>query len=218
MSDTELPLDRGIRYLMSQQRENGCWEGEMVWCTMILSQYVIVQRVAGRTLDEKTRAQMIKYFRISRTPEGAWGMHPESGGYVFFTTLAYVALRLLGVGADDPLTATARKWLHAQEGGVLAIPTWGKFWLAALDLYGYEGVNPVPPEMFLLPKFLPFHPHRYYCHTRLIYLGMSYLYGSRSQADLGPITAELRKELYDKPFDAIDFAAHRHELARCRGR
>src|SRR6266850_356359 len=112
-------LDRGVRYLISQQRENGCWEGEMVWCTMILSQYIIVNRIAGRGFDERTRELMVKYFRTTRTPEGAWGLHPESGGYVFFTTLAYVALRLLGVDAEDPLTAAARKWLHAQKGGVL---------------------------------------------------------------------------------------------------
>ena len=75
----------------------------MVWCTMILSQYVIVSRVTGRSFDEETRARMIQYFRATRTPDGVWGMHPESGGYVFFTALAYVALRLLDVAPDDPL-------------------------------------------------------------------------------------------------------------------
>jgi 2,3-oxidosqualene cyclase len=186
----------------------------MVWCTMILSQYIIVQRVAGRPFDEQTQARMIQYFRASRTPEGVWGLHPESGGYVFFTTLAYVALRLLGVSAEDPLTSTARQWLRSQKGGVLAIPSWGKFWLAAIGLYRYEGVNPVPPEMFLLPRFLPFHPHRYYCHTRLIYMGIAYIYGSRFCAELGPIVPELRRELYQIQYDAIDFPAHRHALAK----
>ena len=207
-------VDRAVHYLISQQREDGCWEGEMAWCTMILSQYIIVQRVAGRSFDEQTRARMIQYFRASRTPEGVWGLHPESGGYVFFTTLAYVALRLLGVSAEDPLTSTAQQWLHSQKGGVLAIPSWGKFWLAAIGLYGYEGVNPVPPEMFLLPGFLPFHPHRYYCHTRLIYMGIAYIYGSRFCAELGPIVPELRRELYEIQYDAIDFPAHRPALAK----
>jgi len=206
-------LDRGITYLLSQQREDGCWEGEMVWCTMILSQYIIVQTIAGRSFDEQTRSQMIKYYRTTRTPDGVWGLHPESGGYVFFTTLAYIALRLIGVPPGDPLASTARNWLHAQKGGVLAIPTWGKFWLALLGLYGYEGVNPIPPEMFLLPRRLPFHPYHYYCHTRLIYAAMSYLYGARCRADLGPIVDELRSELYSEPYNTIDFRAHRHQLA-----
>jgi 2,3-oxidosqualene cyclase len=206
-------LDRGALYLISQQRENGCWEGEMVWCTMILSQYIIVNHIAGRRFDARSREQMVKHFRSARTPEGAWGLHRESGGYVFFTSLAYIALRLLGVSADDPLTSTARRWLHAQKGGVLAIPSWGKFWLAVLDLYGYDGVNPTPPEMFLLPKRTPFQPHRFYCHTRLIYMGLAYLYGSRTRADLGSLKDDLRKELYPVPYESIDFAAHRHDLA-----
>jgi 2,3-oxidosqualene cyclase len=211
--DAKAPLDRGINHLLSQQRQSGCWEGEMVWCTMILSQYVIVQRITGGSLNESSREKMVKYFRVSRTPEGVWGMHPESKGFVFFTTLAYIALRLLGLSPADPMLVTARRWLHAQKGGVLAIPTWGKFWLATLGLYEYEGMNPVPPEMFLLPKALPFHPHRYYCHTRLIYLAMAYLYGSRFRADLGSIVRELREELYAQPYSHIDFSAHRHDLA-----
>jgi len=207
-------LERGIGHLLSKQRETGCWEGEMVWCTMILSQYIIVRHVTGRSVvDQHSHRQMIKYYRANRTPEGVWGLHPESGGYVFFTTLAYVALRLIGLPADDPMLTTARQWLKAQKGGVLAIPSWGKFWLATLGLYEYEGVNPILPEMFLLPKALPFHPRKFYCHTRLIYLGMAYLYGSRSRADLGQIVSELRNELYDRPYEEIDFRAHHHEIA-----
>src|SRR5205085_12477830 len=109
--------------------------------------------------------------------------------------------------------STARSWLRKQEGGVLAIPSWGKFWLSILGLFEYEGVNPVPPEMFLLPKELPVHPNHYYCHTRLIYLAMSFLYGSRSRAKLGPIVDELRQELFADPYESINFAAHRHDLS-----
>src|SRR6478736_295638 len=77
-------LERGVHDLLARQRANGCWEGEMVWCTMILSQYIIVQRAVGRSFDSETRGGIVKYFQVSRTPEGVWGLHPESGGYVFF--------------------------------------------------------------------------------------------------------------------------------------
>ncbi len=145
----------------------------MVWCPMITAQWVIVQRVAGREIPEAARTGVIRHFEVTRAPDGSWGLHPESHGYVFVTALAYVALRILGVGPDSPLVADARRWLHEQPGGVLAIPTWGKFWLAMLDLYGWDGVTPSPPELWLLPRALPFHPVRYYCHTRAIYLAES---------------------------------------------
>ena len=159
--------------LCALQQASGCWEGEVVWNTLLLSQYVFVRSIvagkpATQLFDDATRARMVQYFRVSCGRDGGWGMHPESGPYVFFTAMAYVALRLLGVSVDDPLVAGARGWLRAQRGGVLAIPSWGKFWLAVLGLYGYEGVNPVVPELFVLPEALPIHPNRYYCHTRYI--------------------------------------------------
>lgn len=185
----------------------------MTWCPIITAQYVIVRHVVGRALDEPARAGLRRYFEVTCTPEGGWGLHPESPSYVFVTTLAYVALRLLGLSADEPMAKGARRWLLGQPGGVLAIPTWGKFWLALLDLYDWRGVNPTPPEIFLLPHVVPIHPVRFYCHTRLIYLGLAVLAGGRVRASLGPLTAALREELYGVPYETIDFAAHRHDLA-----
>ncbi len=185
----------------------------MVWCTMILSQVILVRHTVGQGWDEETRARIIRHYEVTRTGAGVWGLHPESGGYVFTTTLAYVALRLLGLSADHPLLVPARDWLHRQPGGVLAIPTWGKFWLALLDLYAYEGMNPSPPELFLLPRRLPIHPHRWYCHTRYIYLAISSLYGLRFKANLGTLRDELRRELYAVPYESIDFHRQRHCVA-----
>jgi lanosterol synthase len=180
---------------------------------MILSQVIIVRYIVGKGWDEPTRAGIIRHYEVTRTDNEVWGLHPESDGYVFTTALAYVALRLLGLGANHPLLVPARHWLHRQPGGALTIPTWGKFWLALLDLYDYEGVNPSPPELFLLPRWLPIHPRRYYCHTRYIYLAIACLYGQRFKADLGTLRDELRRELYAVPYEAIDFASYRHVVA-----
>ena len=154
-------LKRAAAALISLQRDDGSWEGEVVWCTMILSQYVIVRTVVGRPILDEDRTRIIRHYSVTRTPEGGWPLHPEGPPQVFTTTLAYVALRLLGVPADDPLTAAARKWLHAQQHGVLGIPTWGKFWLSLLDLYGADGVAALPPELFVLPIWFSGHPFRW---------------------------------------------------------
>lgn len=213
-------LQGALQNLLAIQNQKGGWEGEMVWNSMLLSQHILVRQIidGGRSLTAETRQQMIQHFRSSRAPDGSggWGMHRESPAYVYFTTLAYVALRVLGVPPDDPLCADARRFLHSQPGGVLHIPTWGKFWLALCGLYDYAGVNPFPPEVFLLPRQIPFSPWNFYCHTRYVYMGIAYLYGRRFQGDLGPITAALRSELFDQngqPYSQIDFAAHRHHIA-----
>src|SRR5215471_17026480 len=212
--DIDLCASRAIDRLRALQRADGSFEGEVVWCPMILAQYVILRAFLRRPMAAPEAACMIRHFEITRRPEGGWGLHAEAPSYVFVSALAYVALRLLGVPADAPLTSEARRWLHAQPSGVLGMPSWGKFWLAMAGLYDYAGMNPCPPELFLLPARSPIHPNHLYCHTRYIYLAISFLYGARFRGDLGPITEELRRELYVKPYDAIDFAAHRNDIAR----
>lgn len=206
-------LAPAVQHLLSLQRKDGCWEGEVVWCTMILSQYVIVRHVVGRPIDEPARAAILRHYAATRTAEGGWPLHREGPAQVFTTTLAYVALRLAGAEADHELAAPARRWLHRQPGGVLGVPTWGKFWLALLGLYEDEGLSALPPELFVAPSWMPVHPRRWYCHTRCIYLGMAYLYGRQFVAGLGELGDALRRELYDQPYETIDFAAHRQHVS-----
>lgn len=216
MPDASGALDAALDHLSRIQWERGCWVGEVEWCTMLDSQYVIVSHLTGQPIDREggddRRERLLKYFRVYQTEDGGYGMHRESPAYVYMTALAYVALRLLGLGPDDELPRRARGWLRA-HGGVLHIPSWGKFWLAMLGLYGWEGVNPTQPELWLLPEWAPLHPRRMYNHTRLIYLGIGYLYGRRYTASPTPLTEALRRELYDEPYESIDFARHRHALA-----
>ena len=89
-------LAKAYEFLAEIQHPTGYWEAEMVWNSMLLSQWVIVQKIVGRldAIPDDTRARIIKQYEVTRTPEGGWGMHGEGGPYVFMTALGYVALRL----------------------------------------------------------------------------------------------------------------------------
>ena len=209
-----LPDQEALGALLALQKPSGDFEGEMVWCTMILAQSVIVRFILDRPYSAEEQQRIIRHFEVTQTPEGAWGMHPESEGYVFFTTLGYVALRLLGLPADHPLTRQSIRWLKAQPAGVAGIPTWGKFWLAILGLYPYRGLNAIPPELFLLPEWFPLHPRRFYCHTRLIYLGLAFLSGKRFVTTKDPaLLQQLGEELFEENQSLKNPAHLRHELA-----
>lgn len=70
------------------------------------------------------------------------------------------------------------------------------FWLAVLGVVPYREVAPFPPEAMLLPRWVPLHPELLLGWTRMLYQAMSYLYGARFRADLGPLADELRRELF----------------------
>jgi lanosterol synthase len=204
-------LRRGVDYLARIQHADGFWEGEVVWNTMLAAQYALTAYLTGQELPADRKAGLAQYFRTWQLPDGSWGIHPESPGYLFTTTLTYVALRTLGHPPEEPTCARARAWIR-RAGGALGIPTWGKLWLALMNLYGWDGVNPVLPELWLLPKSSALHPRRYYCHTRLIYLGIGALYAMRHQHPANELVRALRAELYLEPFGGIAFARHRGTL------
>ena len=59
------------------------------------------------------------------------------------------------------------------NGGATHITSWGKFWLAVLGCYSWNGMNPTPPEIWLLPYASwtgigLAHPGRFWCHCRMV--------------------------------------------------
>ena len=208
--DASAALRSAAEHLLSLQRDDGSWEGEVVWCPMLTAQYVLLHHITEQPLDPGRRRLVLRSFEHTRLEGGAWGLHEHSPPHLFVTTLVYVAARLLGVERDDPLIAPARQFLQAE--GVLNIPTWGKFWLALVNLYDWRGVNPVLPELWRLPRRVPLHPSNWYCHTRLIYMAMAAIYPVRFQAPVTPVVASLREELFGDGFADVDFAASRHRL------
>ncbi len=207
-----LAYTRALDHLARVQKPNGAFAGEVIWNPMLVCQYVVVCHILGRPIDAKRRERVILSLRRQVRPDGGWGMHPDSDTWLFHTVLGYVTLRLLEVPADDPLCARALAWIHAHGGPYLS-PTWGRLWLAMLGLYPWSAVQPIVPEVWLLPPSLPVHPSRLYCHMRLIYLGLSYVYGSKFVAPTSAIVESLRRELYPEGYDPARFEQHRDEIA-----
>ena len=208
--DSRFALKRAAAGLLSLQGEDGSFEGEVLWCPMISAQYVLLHHILGRPIEPSRRRRVLRYFQRSRLKGGLWSLHEHEPPSLFVTTLVYIAARLLGVERGDPSIEPARRFL--QKEGVLGIPTWGKFWLALVNLYDWRGVNAPLPEVWALPRWMPLHPSNWYCHTRLIYMGMAAVYAHRFQAPVTPTIASIREELYPLGYASADFAAGRSRL------
>jgi squalene cyclase len=116
------------------------------------------------------KGAMIAYLLNHQQSDGGWGLHIESPSSVFGTVMSYVSLRLLGLPQDHASVKQAHAFIMTHGGAVMA-PSWCKFWLAVLGLYDWDGINSIPAEMWLLPRWFPFHPgtpHSFHTHTQII--------------------------------------------------
>ncbi len=204
--------DEALRHLASTASPKGSFAGECIWNPMLPCQYVILCHIIGHEIPSQRRERIKLALARQVREDGGWGMHPDSPSYLFHTVLGYVALRLLGVPVDDPLAAKARGWIGA-HGGPYAIPTWGRIWLAMLGLYPWRTVQPILPELWLLPDASPLHPRRLYNHMRLIYLGLSFVVGTKFVAPMDQSVAALRKELYPEGYDEAAFERFTDRIA-----
>ncbi|XP_064613807.1 lanosterol synthase-like isoform X2 [Liolophura sinensis] len=202
----------GMKFYSQLLAEDGHWAGDYGGPLFLMPGLVIVCYITKTEFTREQRLEMIRYLRSVQCPSGGWGLHIEGPPTVFGCALNYVTMRLLGVGSDDKDLVKARQILH-KLGGACAIPSWGKFWLAVLNVYSWDGMHSLLPEMWSLPDWVPIHPSKLWCHCRQVYLPMGYCYGKRFSAQLDSLIQELRKELYTVEYEKIDWPSQRNNVS-----
>lgn len=114
----------------------------------LLPGLIITWYVTETPIPPEYRIEISNYiFARQHAVDGGWGLHVEGDSSVFGTAMNYTALRLLGVGSEDPRMIRARALLH-RMGGATSGPHWAKFWLSVLGCCEWDAVNPVPPELW----------------------------------------------------------------------
>lgn len=201
---------QGINFYQSLQADEGHWPGDYGGPLFLLPGMVIASYVTETPFPAVHAEMMRRYMLNQQNEDGGWGLHIEGASTMFGTALQYVSLRLLGAKADEPEIIAARKWIHA-NGGATGIPSWGKFYLSLLGVYEWQGCDSLFPEFWLFPKSLPFHPGNYWCHCRMVYLPMAYCYGYKIVGKRTALVEELRKELYIKDYDKVNWGKARSE-------
>ncbi|KAI9887388.1 MAG: Lanosterol synthase (Oxidosqualene--lanosterol cyclase) [Watsoniomyces obsoletus] len=206
-------VKNALEFFSHLQLPPGNWACDYGGPMFLLPGIVIAAYVTQTSMPEPHRIEMRNYLYARQNPnDGGWGLHIEGDSTVFGTAMNYVAMRILGASAEDPRMVRARAKLH-QLGGATYAPHWAKFWLSVLGACEWEAVNPVPPELWLLPDWVPFAPWRWWIHIRQVFLPMSYMYSKRWTCPSTPLVLELRDELYTEPYDSIDFAWHRNSIS-----
>lgn len=202
---------RGIKYYESLQAEDGHWPGDYGGPLFLLPALIFVSEITGAPFSPVKKQMMKSYMLNHQNEDGGWGLHIEGTSTMFGTVMQYAALRILEMNPGEDALTKAHKWIH-ENGGATAIPSWGKFFLSILGVYEWSGCNSLLPEMWLLPKWIPVHPWRYWCHARMVYLPMAYCYGNRVTHSSKNVIAELQEELYTTDYDKINWTRARNEV------
>lgn len=202
---------KGARFMARLQvQSTGHWANDYGGPMFLMPGMIIAHYITRRPFAPAQIVEMIRYLRNTQNGDGGWGLHTEAPSGIFGSVLSYVSLRILGLPASDPACLRGLAFM-TRNGGVLGAPDWAKFWLSTIGVYDYRGLRALTPELWIMPRWVPFHPWRYWCHARMVYLPMSYCYGAKFVAEHTPLVDELRRELYGMyagGFDAVDWPKH----------
>ncbi|KKA26637.1 hypothetical protein TD95_002643 [Thielaviopsis punctulata] len=201
-----------LAFFEKLQLPPGNWGCEYGGPMFLTAGIVMCWYVTKTPIPDTYATEMRNYLFARANPEdGGWGLHIEGETSVFGLTMNYITLRLLGVEPDEPEMVRARAKLH-ELGGAVNAPHWGKFWLAVLGIASWDIVNPVPPELWLLPDFLPFSPWRWWIHIRQVFLPMSYIYSRKWQCEETDLIRSLKNELFVQPYESINWDSYRNSI------
>lgn len=206
-----LAFEKGTAFYLGLQEPDGHWAGDYGGPHFLLPGLVVASYVTQTPLPDTHQTLIKRYMLNHQNADGGWGLHIEDGSTMFGTVMQYVSLRLLGADAQMPEMQKAREWI-LREGGAVSVPSWGKFYLSVLGVFEWAGCNTLIPELWLLPRWLKLHPGNYWCHTRMVYLPMSYCYGKRHTGEITDLVKEIRTELYTEPYAEIRWKKHRFNV------
>ncbi|XP_065638471.1 beta-amyrin synthase-like, partial [Quercus suber] len=212
-------LKRAVHFYSALQASDGHWPAENAGPLFYLPPLVFCMYITGHlntVFPAEYKKEILRYIYYHQNEDGGLGLHIEGHSTMFCTALNYICMRMLGEGPDggqDNACVRVQKWI-LDHGGVTHIPSWGKTWLSILGLFEWTGSNPMPPEFWILPSFLPMHPAKMWCYCRMVYMPMSYLYGKRFVGPITPLILQLREELYNEPYNEINWKSVRHLCAQ----
>jgi squalene-hopene/tetraprenyl-beta-curcumene cyclase len=177
-------IDRAVEWLLGQQHEQGYWCGELEADSMLEADYIFMHTLLGTGDPGKMRRCANEILR-HQNADGGWSLYPGGPSNVNYGVKCYLALKLTGWTASDPLMVRARENV-LKLGGVVECNTFTKIYLCSLGQYDYDAVPAVPPEIILFPNWFYFNIYEISAWSRSILVPLSIIYAKKPFKKLAP--------------------------------
>ena len=179
-------VDEAVRrtrdLLLAQQNDEGYWLGELQGDTILESEYILLLAWMNREGSDVAK-QAAEYIRRQQRPEGGWSQYPGGPLEMSVSVKAYFAMKLTG---HDPASEEMSRARHAilSAGGAEKVNSFTRYYLALLGQIAYRQCPVVPPELTLLPTWMPFNIYEMSAWSRTIVVPLSLLWAHQPVREL----------------------------------
>lgn len=188
-----LAIERAQAHLVGRQDVAGWWKGELRTNVTMDAEDLLLRQFLG-ILKPDELAESARWIRSQQRADGTWATFEGGPGDVSTTIEAYAALRLAGDAVDDPHMRSARSFILA-GGGIEASRVFTRIWLALFGEWSWDALPSMPPELVLLPKWVPLNVYDWGCWARQTVVAITVVATLRPVRPLPFTLVELRSGL-----------------------
>ena len=183
-------LELAREHLLLRQAPDGFWRGELQTnVTMDAEDLLLREFLCIRRAPETERATA--WIRSQQRADGTWANFYGGPGELSTTIEAYWALRLAGDPPDAQHMLEAAAFIR-QNGGLERARVFTHLWLALFGMWSWDRVPALPPEIVLLPRWVPLNIYDFACWARQTIVALSLVKAERPVHALGFDLDELR--------------------------
>lgn len=218
-NEAEVALKLACEHLLSLQDEAGWWQGELQTNVTMDAEDMLLREFLGvRTAAETERSAA--WIRSQQRADGTWTNFYGGPGDLSTTIEAYWALRLAGDPQEAEHMRIAAEWIRA-HGGVARARVFTHLWLALFGLWSWDRVPALPPEVILLPSWVPLNVYDFACWARQTIVALSLVKAHRparrlpfelSELDAGGADARAERPRALRVFDSLTRFYERHPI------
>ncbi|MQA73484.1 MAG: squalene--hopene cyclase [Solirubrobacterales bacterium] len=183
-------LARATERLLSLQDRQGWWRGELETNVTMDAEDLLLREFLGIRGERETHLAA-NWIRSQQRDDGSWAVFHGGDGDLSTTIEAYTALRLAGDSSGADHMGSARTFILA-HGGIERARVFTRIWLALFDLWPWDELPALPPEIMFFPSWVPFNIYDFACWARQTVVPLSVVMAMRPRRPLDFGLDELR--------------------------